>query len=287
MMEKHARAAARREAKAARAAARRARRELASGRPTRSPGVLRHMAEAAPAPTQLPWMGATTWDQLLGRPALRAAQAAAAQARESGADVETAVRAAYAAHGYGAPRPPRPVYERPNDAALAELIARLEAAGEDVTALRTYRREDGNHWTLQHRNVDDMAGISSALATGLHMALWDFDDAARESDVLDALRAVQSDFDLPRVDVFASGKPGHYLAMSPCARPLPLVARIVLCTPGIDLVWAGVGISRGSLVIRATPKAGRNVTRIATLDSARPPEADMLDLQAVVYEARL
>lgn len=187
--------------------------------------------------------------------------------------------------------PSAPQYERANDSALALFISAQEAAGEDVTQLRTYRREDGKHWTLEYRPaVDDMIGLCSRLSAAQHLTMWDIDDGA-QADVTAALRATQAEFRLPTITLFSSGKNGHWLALSPTARPLADVARAILhtqaCGASVDLVWLGVSLARGDLVIRATPKGGREVTLVEALESEFPAEADMRNLAMTRYEAAI
>lgn len=173
------------------------------------------------------------------------------------------------------------MYETQSDEWLEGIIRDMPFP-RDATRIARIGPE---HWALTYRRVDDFVGLSSHIGDGKHMTFWDFDGGAA-MDHVEALLRVQARYDLPNVDLFQSS-PGHWLAWSPTARPLAEVARIIIETPGIDLVWLGFGLTRDYLTMRTSPKDGHVVEHAITLESAHYPEVSLDEIELVWYESAL
>lgn len=111
-----------------------------------------------------------------------------------------------------------------------------------------------------------LLGVSSLLPSGDHILMWDFDDSW-DSTLYSTLGAIQKRFALPRIDILATGKQGHYHAYCFYSTAWPDALRILASTKGLDQQFFRLGVLRGYWTLRIVEKNGFRFRRLPPLES--------------------
>jgi len=132
--------------------------------------------------------------------------------------------------------------------------------------------------------VTNVTGVNSNLPDGNHIVMWDFDDWFIQA-IETALTVIQGRFDLPKIYVFNTGKPRHYIAYCFKRCTWHHSVEIVAATPFVDPNFFKYGVYREHWTLRVTPKEGRKPKLVEILYSPIPESASISELNSWVKNA--
>ncbi len=130
-----------------------------------------------------------------------------------------------------------------------------------ANAIRVYFRT-----TLNIKMVEKVTGVNSNVDQETHVLLWDF-DGIELAQVADSLRVVQKIFDLPKITIVWTGKPGGYHAYCFKSCTFLEVRTIIAATPNVDKHFLMAGIGRGYFTLRFSEVEGREFGSVGELPS--------------------
>lgn len=139
-------------------------------------------------------------------------------------------------------------------------------------------------FSLAAVHITDVEGVNSLLPDGKHILMWDFDNV-KLKQVLLHLSTIQARYQLPKIYILYTGKPGHYMAYCFKRVDWQKAIEIIAATPHVCQTFLRFGVWRKKWTLRITPKDGRRIKLISVLDGYAPEDATINELDSFVkYE---
>ncbi|GAI79201.1 unnamed protein product [marine sediment metagenome] len=139
-------------------------------------------------------------------------------------------------------------------------------------------------FTLSFAQVTDVVGVNSKLSDGNHLLMWDFDDVPLYK-IKRELGKVRSIYDLPKIYLFNTGAPRHWMAYCFKRVTWRLWKEIVAFTKHVDPQYYKFSVYRDHGTLRVSQKCGREIKRKLVIPSPQPNDVTMDELESwVKYE---
>lgn len=124
--------------------------------------------------------------------------------------------------------------------------------------------------------VEITFGVTSKLATGEHVIIWDFDHVKLD-EIRKILESKALTSHLPKIYILETS-PGNYAAISLARCKFSSAFRVVFGTPNVDDNFLNVALDQGYFTLRIGPKNGY-IPRLATvIDTSYEDESSIKDL---------
>lgn len=131
-----------------------------------------------------------------------------------------------------------------------------------------------------HR-MTEVNGVNSNLPDGKHFLMWDFDDNDLK-EVTRELIIVQAKYNLSAITILNTGRENSYHAYCFSTFDLDTVKRIIMDTRGVCWTFLMMAHRRGYFTLRFSPKAGREIKKVAVLSGYADPDINPLEVSSLV-----
>lgn len=122
-----------------------------------------------------------------------------------------------------------------------------------------------------------VTGVNSLILSGEHkgehILMWDFDDSPITL-VAQTLRSLQALFDLPEINIVATGRPNSYHAYCFKACPWTKALNMVWMTQGVCKTFVKMAFMREYFTLRFSAKSGREIVPTIRLGSSVPGDVE-------------
>ena len=138
--------------------------------------------------------------------------------------------------------------------------------------------------TFTIAQVVDVLGVNSKLSDGKHILMWDFDKLPLEH-VINALKDIQLQFQLPNIYILKSSEPNNYIAYCFKRCEWAKARAIVGMTHNIDEAFYKWAVFRRRFTLRVGPKLGVIPKHVATINGKFFEDVNISELKSwVKYE---